>query len=342
VSFVLALRRALPALRLSGLTALCLALMTGAGEGVLRLRAVQAALPSPDIGSSYEEGAKQMRLEWLQADGPVDCFFVGSSVVVQGIDPAIVQDDLARAGGPSMSCFNAAIRGGNMPGIEQKIARLSLYHPRLIVYGVTYRDLIGGPIPKGPILFDVIPDFDTATEPGVADTPLSLADWLNGNSYLYRYYSTFRWYMSATAPALDSRAQYEAGLDQRGFLHVLSAWPYIDRTPYPRTKFSTNGAMLSSMARAVGPHGEKTTIVVVEMPIPPTSTHLLAGADKTYDKYVEAVQQVASAEQVPFIRTTRLNLIPENGWADPIHLNETGARVFSHWLAMTLVGVLTR
>jgi hypothetical protein len=37
-----------------------------------------------------------------------------------------------------------------------------------------------------------------------------------------------------------------------------------------------------------------------------------------------------------FLETTRLDLIPDDGWADYSHLNSKGAVIFSKWLGKQL------
>lgn len=321
-------------LRLAGLALAWLVVLIAPAEAVLRIHAVQAALPAPNVGSSYEEGAKQVRLEWTLDRGPVDCFLVGSSVVVQGLDPAVFEQSVAEAGGPKLHCFNAAIRGATLRMTAQKIAKLNrLYHPRLFIYGINYRDLMFDPtVDMG--------DLTSASEPPPG--PNAPADWLGTHSYLYEYASTVRWYLSASNAALGNRQHYETILDARGFMHEPGIWPHIERIPPPRTRYTTHPGALALLTRIAAMNGRGPTMILVEMPVPPSGIHLLGGADATFDKYVQSVQDAADSQGTLFVPTTRLKLIPEDGWADLIHLNQNGAHVFSMWLGHTLAGEISR
>lgn len=329
------------ALRIAGLTAVFTAVLAGAGEGLLRVRAIQEALPAPTVAGNYEVGAKQVRLEWLQNSGQnVDCFIVGSSVVVEGVDPVAVEEGLAEAGGPALRCFNDGVRGFRIDKIETIVDKRRETHPRVIVYGVTYNDLMDHNVAAEDAAAGVTFDPDAATNVDTSESTPGLAELLNTYSYLYRYYGSFRWSMNAQTGALKNRADYEAALDARGFVHILTAWPHIERVPYPRDVFRTSPTVLGTLARTIGTGGDPVMVVVVEVPLPPTSVHLLADDQAAYDRYIDAVARVAEAQHIPFLRSMPLDMIPADGWADPIHLNERGARVFSRWLGEMLAGIV--
>ncbi len=305
-------------------------------EGLFRLPMVQRALPTPDIMGNYELGAKRERLQaMLAAGGAPDCFLVGSSVALQGLDPEVIDTTYHQITGKTVRCFNYAITGSDAPQIIT-LTRILVqkYHPKLIVYGTSYRD------------------FRDAQHPPYQPEPWyaylmgapSLQGWLEENSYLYRYYATLRWYLRASLGALSAREKYDSQIQPDGFVRVVGIWPHIDKVPRPivNNTYRASAESLDALASLSTFSHAGTTVIVVEMPLPPNSTHLLLNADQDYAVYIDAVERATREADLPFWRTTQLvqPITTAEGWADPIHLNGIGGDLFSGWVGQQLAQAL--
>src|SRR4051794_37844514 len=85
-----------------------LIVVLGGSEVLARSAPIQSILVAPSVGSEqYQLGPKLLLLDRLiQRDGPVDCIFIGSSMVLRGIDPEIVSAAYRDETGRSIKCFN--------------------------------------------------------------------------------------------------------------------------------------------------------------------------------------------------------------------------------------------
>jgi hypothetical protein len=68
------------------------------------------------------------------------------------------------------------------------------------------------------------------------------------------------------------------------------------------------------------------------MPVPPAHFAYFKNGRSDFEQYVTEVENIVASSQVPFWRTTDLQLIPAEDWWDPSHLNVRGAKIFSEWL----------
>jgi len=326
------LKIAPPSLKTLALSLIMAVIVSVLFEGLARLAASQSGLPAPNLMNNYEIGAKHQRLAAMVAsEGAPDCFLVGSSVVLQGLNPAELERAYRQQTGVSLRCFNFAVSGLDASRIEI-VARIlaEQCHPKLIIYGTNYRDFM-----------------DTRDAPyqprawfAYRIGQPALDGWLEENSYFYRYYETLRWYLRANLNALRARDNFEAQLQPDGFIRETGVWPNIDKTPQPITKtdYRASADSLNALRQLESLRRSGVDVFLVEVPLPPNSKHLLINADSDYAIYIEAVESVARETGLPFWRADQLvgPITAAEGWADPIHLNDTGASLFSAWVASQL------
>ena len=76
----------------------------------------------------------------------------------------------------------------------------------------------------------------------------------------------------------------------------------------------------------------QTQLLLVEMPASYRLVSMIKGDRETFRDFVYQVRDFAARYDVPVITTIDLNLIPDTGWGDTYHLNQSGAEIFSRWL----------
>jgi hypothetical protein len=72
------------------------------------------------------------------------------------------------------------------------------------------------------------------------------------------------------------------------------------------------------------------------MPVPDTYFYFFDKDGVMYQAFLDLVESSASKNQVMFIKTSGLNLIPNDGWVDYAHVNTKGAAIFSEWLGIQI------
>jgi hypothetical protein len=79
-------------------------------------------------------------------------------------------------------------------------------------------------------------------------------------------------------------------------------------------------------------------ILLVEEPIQPDyfKRSYIAGGPTEYNRlFLTPIKNSSVVKNIQLIENDPVSLtIPENGWADPAHLNVSGAPVFSDWLGL--------
>jgi hypothetical protein len=83
-------------------------------------------------------------------------------------------------------------------------------------------------------------------------------------------------------------------------------------------------------------------ILLVEMPYHPSLIDFQDESGNPHpqivhiQKFIQQVHEqleiIAAQNQVPYWKTSDLDIFPEDGWHDRYHLNEMGSQVFSRWL----------
>jgi hypothetical protein len=69
------------------------------------------------------------------------------------------------------------------------------------------------------------------------------------------------------------------------------------------------------------------------MPLPDQTLDVFAGGPANYARYLDDVAAAAREQNIPYIATFGIDIVPDNGWAgDTHHMNVTGALAFSAWL----------
>ena len=314
------------------------------GELFFSLDPVQAALTGPRIGSRHRQFEIQIaRLDKLVREGePIDCIFLGNSMVWLGIDPLEVSQVFERRTGQEIHCFNFGVSA--LPASSAgEIARMLVdrYHPRLLVYGTFARD------------YAIPADAEDAYV--VSDTPwlyyrngeFNLKGWLYDHSSFYQYRGHVRDFLLINyledVFVQNNTPRYQAygldpKLDIRVDVHTSPDFEAVDnRDPVKWLgHFAIQSENLEGLRRIVQESDSGVTVIVVEMPFFETAYKFFPNGKQDYNRYADQVESIAVSRHVPFWRLEDQPVLPAESWWDYFHLNLQGARLFSQWLGNDL------
>ncbi len=307
------------------LAVLILSLLIGALEGLSHLPWVERHLPTA-IGSSHTDpNLKFGELDiLLDREGRIDCIFVGSSMVLRGINPAIFARAYRKQTGQDIVCYNFGVRASRASSISLLSEILiERYHPRLLVYGFSLRDLTGEP-------------FNDRQQQEILDSPwlqyqlksFNVKGWIIDRSEAVRHFLAFHAWL---LPGPDDLKDFPLGSSYRGYTPfttrsdiALQAAPNPHGFIFTQTQWGGLKCFLSLRTQ--------TQLLLVEMPASYRLISMVQGGRETFRDLIYQARDFIVGYGVPVITTIDLNLIPDSGWSDAYHLQQTGAELFSAWL----------
>ena len=329
-----------------GIAIIFFLLLSSVAELAVRSDLFLSSMTTPRMGGRHGQFEFQLhRLDRALANkGRIDCIFLGSSMVLLGLNPSTFQNAYAIPTGQSLQCFNFGVDA--MPAAAAgEIAQILIhdYHPRLLIYGTDARDYAVPPTMK-----------DTTA---IRDIPwvryrmgkFSIEGALFEYSYAYRYKTSLRHLLRFNRGVLLRKEKNISGFDPDPETRFdIRQHPLVYENAYHvkyyyemlsnYRMFRQNLEGLDSILRQ---NTANTRIVLVEMPVPSTYMHFFKNGRRDHQRFVEQVSARAEHYKVPFVQTSQLGLIPDDGWVDYSHLNTKGAQIFSNWLA-SKIGVLTK
>ncbi len=321
------------------LACLILALLLGATELVTRSRPFQSRLRPPNLESRhYQLGPKLALLEAaIDGRGPVDCLFLGNSMVDLGLDPEAFAAAYEQTTGDPIHCFNFALDG--IPAAATAaVAQILVqdYRPSLLVYGTDARDYAAPADAEGAAV--------------ILDSPwvryrrgqFSLSGWLVEQVYVYRYRHHLKRLLRLSFEDLEE-LELNHPITDYGQTPYQEVGQNVDRPPaidpaaagYYYTLMADYELLpenLAGLEQITDQQARGVRVLVVEMPVPAGYVHFFGSGEADYQRFLATVDRSTTSLGVPFWSTTDLNLIPAAGWVDYSHLNQHGARVFSRWL----------
>jgi hypothetical protein len=325
------------------LTLIVLLLLGGTAECMARSEAFQAPLTPPKMGSRhYQLGHKLALLDALvRKTGRIDCIMLGSSMVDTGFDPAAFETAYTEMTGRDIDCSNFGIDASTAASTAA-LTKIIVedYHPRFLLIGTDPRDYA---VPSD--------DRDPAV---ILDTPwvayrqgeFSLEGWLLDSSYLYRY----RQHLGRLArfqfeDTLWSYTKLNYEILPNGFTPLREVSTYINDPPNPgddsfevryyKSIYSSYQMLPENLEglESIMDYNERgIPVILVEMPVSDGLYYFFGNRKSDYSRFLTRVGELATRHHVPFWQTEPLDFIPDNGWVNYSHLNQTGAEVFSTWL----------
>lgn len=302
-------------------------------EALARTPLVQAGLLAPSVASpSRPFEIKLDRLHsYVRENGRPDCFFVGSSLVLTGIDPDVFADAYRGRRGQSIDCFNAAAPGmtaSDVAALSQII--VEDYRPDLLLYGATF------------------PGFSAAAiGPGLRHLPwiryrlghLDFEGFVTEHSHAYRYYLTYRHWRDAEQMRLLRRSfDFAANgfwpRPPRGVDLDAMVTRALEALPDLMKRHEIDESQVEAFTRLLRLGRQGVQILVVEIPGPVRFSRRLTATPK-YRAFLDRLQQETKRAATPFWqpwKTIPGDVVPEDGWVDFYHMNTIGAEAFSRWL----------
>jgi hypothetical protein len=296
--------------------------------------------PTLDFNNPIAQ-AKHDQIEARRVDRCTDLVIAGASVASYGIDPERLTAQLG-----DVDAYNAALFGSLLDVETDWLERFVLpeLDPATVVYvlptAVFHTDSAG-------LAFNLDEwQHARATRTGLlADADRTAADLLP----LYRYREQLtdadqmlRWFNGR--PAVETTGLGDASLRASGFTTKPGVWnPAGARAPQDRVILDRRYeswdldpgeldalATFSADALAAG-----TQVVYVLPPMSAANIEAHPGGQADIDRYRSAVQQAGATAGVPVIDLSGLAL-PDDDYADPIHLSERGAQALTDALAAEL------
>lgn len=273
-------------------------------------------------------------LDRLDETRGVDCLFVGSSVVLNGLDPAAVEAAYAARTGEAITCYNVGV-----PALTARAAAVvaevlvERYHPHVLVYGFTLRAVAAGTSQADDVYDDLLATPWIAYRRGDA----SLEGWLVDHSTLLRHYLAYRNWPSWQYPNWRRTFTDSSPTGYVPFFRTRPLDPAAIQTPSYFQHYALDPAEMAGLAEIVALDGN-TRVVLLEMPLPDFVLALFDGGAAGYRAIVEGeIGALAEAHAVPLWQTSPLALVPLEGWAeDAHHVNHQGAQLVSAWLGERL------
>lgn len=300
----------------------------------VRNEKLRSRLQAPSIGSRHRQFEIQLaRLEMLtQREGPIECLFVGNSMVWLDLNPEAFSRAYKAETGEDITCFNFGV--GTMPASGAgKIAQILVedYQPQLLIFGTSARDYA---IPEGAEDASVI-----------LDTPWvkyrtgkrSIQGWLFVNSYLYRYKEQLarllKFDRSALTPdyGINSHAQhgFDPKTDIAKEINIAASKKDARKWLYD---YQIHPENITGLEQVVNQSKFDVQVFIVELPVLPAYYEGFQNGKKDYERFLEMVENILASSEISLWHTTDLNLIPEDGWWNYNHLNLKGANILSEWL----------
>lgn len=260
-------------------------------------------------------------------DGQIDCIFLGDSQILYGVDPSTVEQAYFKETGKSIRCQNFGL-GGLKPSTSRAMASILIknFHPSLIVYGTD--------------MFDYTASY-IASDQSIMSSPwvkyqlgdFSIDGWLIEYSNSYRYYLGLDRYLLNGDVLAD-----DIGPDGRSLKFAdktkLSQQEQMDYFSSLMNKPEITGDQWGGLHDLLIMNSDKVKIIVVETPVNPIFFTLekYSYNSKIYPDFRNILENETAQVNTGLWLTQTTVQIPEDGWYDIVHLNQTGTLYFSRLL----------
>jgi hypothetical protein len=319
-----------PDLKILNLVVLLLGATLLVFEYLLHIPWVVTHLPPPSPGLSYPFPEVGLKFERYFNAGHVNCLFFGSSMVDAGLDPEILEKRLNQHSSQQIKCVNFGLTGAKAETSAQISQTLVNWQSSdLIILGLS------------PIEFN---EKDKVTRQMAALPVFQKNQKFNLEGWLF---NSFRlpWFYSGLLNRKDkdfirTQQSYDILLNSRGFRKTDIINEVGNKTEEFRLHdFYVNQVDLNSLEEMINYMQIKgVKIIMVEMPVKPSYfPFLVEGGSSMYEqRFVEPIQKSLQKYGLSLIRTQPIigNLLLEEGhWINENHMNSSGAKIFTNYLA---------
>ena len=268
----------------------------------------------PSLGSTVLDEQLRLYLSYLATFGPPDILIVGSSRSLQGLDPQLLQTDLETQGYPAQ-VYNFSINGATAQVMNFVLQRLLTPEqlPKLVIWGDGSRAFNSRRL--------------DATFAGILNSP------------------GYQAVLAGEKPGFSDREpspRQPSAINAYGFLPVSAVF---DRTAfyqtYPRVNgrydgfynpFGLTGLQEGSLRSLVG-YLKKRNIELVYVNLPLSGDYLddyRLSIDRQFQQFLQTQSQRLGFSVIDLLSQW---IEQDNFFADPSHLNQTGAAMLGKQLA---------
>lgn len=265
-------------------------------EAALRLDPLSLWLPNSNFGGRHSQFERQLaRLEKVAVtDGPIDCIFVGSSLVWLDINPGVFEEAYRQETGQKIHCFNfgveampATVTAGLAPILVEQ------FNPKFLIYGIHTRDM------GTPVLDDDAQVILQSPWYRYQQGDFTLTGWLATHSRIYRNADHIPQLLRFDFSSLQDQI-YATDFQQHGFDPKMSSKWDVESLPDTQDPglqggFSFYGQYqiqeenlealeeLSTLAK------KDVQVIVVAMPVHQNFYRFFGEGVKDYDRFIEQV-----------------------------------------------------
>jgi hypothetical protein len=341
-----------PAGNTLGLAVLFFIILALATELFVRSAPVQARVPFQALGLNHVQFEMQVGnlQRFVEQKGMPDCFIIGTSQPLRGIDPVVFSETLEAKTGEQLVCYNFSVNGSNLV-TTYLLSRylVAKFEPRLLVLGTSFLDYTEEREKRTETRFEKSDWLKTQ----MGDP--SLEGYLIEYSYAYRLLKLLSYSIPqglALDDTYDEANKWEQELSGAGrgkseemvdLQAPLAPWSLKNfLREFGKFNLSErNVTGLESILKLAQENGIK--IILVEMPYHPSMVDLRDEQNQPrpenekiaafIQKANEQIAALAAKYGAPFIQSQEVDFLPDSGWHDRYHLNSTSSPLFSTWLA---------
>jgi len=313
-----------------GLAVVILALLAGMFEGAVRLLVDESDLPVAIGSANPTLDIKIGVLDRLAREsGGVDCIFLGSSVVNNGVIPASFAAAYRDQTGEDITCYNFGVPAltASTAGVLAEVL-VERYRPRLLVYGFTVRALAEQASEAQRVYDDIVNTPWVRAQRGAFD----VLGWLVEHSQAFRHYLAYRNWMRHDFDHELRRFKDAPPDGYISFMGTRAFDPNAVHVPDYFTQFAMSDRELAGLERIFNLN-HHTAVLAVEMPLPDFVIAGFEGGAAAHRAVFDELAELAAGYDVLLWQASPQNLIPGDGWAeDGLHVNDQGAEILSAWL----------
>jgi hypothetical protein len=309
-------------------------------ELAARSRLAGSYLPAPSKGINHRYIDLKLSLlqRVIEEEGPVDCIFMGTSMVAAGIEPVSFSQSYKETTGKDIRCFNFGIEALSLPSAAVLTRILAkLYKPKLIITGIFSTDfnnrfprIIDRKVMKNPWIRHQLGNFN-------------IKGWITDHFLSIQYVLRFFQWMKHPEYSSDI-AHQESKLSLSGYSRVtlFNETKIVGYIPNPERqrrireklkyfRFSPDRFTdLNSIIPFLSHSGVQ--LVLVEMPTHPAARAFFVRGERDHIAIMAEVARWAKQRGIVFIPVSDQKFVSDKFWRNSNHLNVLGAKCFGQWL----------
>ncbi len=324
-------------------------------ETAARTSFIQSRIPFQAYGTNHIQFEFQVKNldAFVARHGPPDCFILGNSMSLRGIDPPALNAAYQNLAGEDLLCYNFSIVGANL-SITASFAQMLVnkYHPRLFILGTSFLDYsefrerwVDSRFEENAWLHYQIGEF-------------SLQGGLIEHSAAYRSLMLFSYsaYDRFDFTSVNKEVnKWSAQLSSSGYGFSVQVGNVTQPVKQKKNQsflrqfgdFNISSRNLAAVDNIlILAQQNQIQVILLQMPYHPSLVELL-NADgqpmpqkEALDNYILQtqiqLQSLANANSLPYWSIPPDASIPIKSWHDRFHLNFDGSRLFSRWLAQQI------